>query len=40
MNPKTNDEFGKVEIVNEHMHAQIFDHIVGPVVNFAFNLLY
>ena len=28
MNPKTNDEFGEVEIINEHKHAQINDHRV------------
>ena len=28
MNPTTNDEFGEVEIVNEHMHAQIYHHKV------------
>ena len=28
INPTTNDEFGEVEIVNEHMHAQIYNHKV------------
>ena len=28
MNQKENDEFGEVEIVNEHMHAQIYHHKV------------